>query len=59
MEPFLLFQAQKRKLGLLEDDDISKLAETTSAEQSFGEGKGSGKSTGAGKSRGMFMLNVL
>ncbi|XP_059433212.1 guanine nucleotide-binding protein-like NSN1 [Corylus avellana] len=44
-------RAQKRKLGLLEDDDISKLAGTTSAEQSFGEGKGSGNSTGAGKNR--------
>ena len=59
MESFLLFQAQKRKLGLLEDDDISKLAGTTSAEQSFGEGKGSGNSTGAGKNRGMFRLNVF
>jgi hypothetical protein len=59
MEPFLLFQAQKRKLGLLEDDDISKLAGKTSAERSFGEGKGSGNSTGAGKNWGMFMLNVL
>lgn len=44
-------RAQKRKLGLLEDDEISMLAETTSAEQSFGKGKGNDNSTGSGKSR--------
>lgn len=41
----LIFQAQKRKLGLLEDDDISKQCEI--------EDKGSDAITGFGKNRGM------
>lgn len=30
---FLDLQAQKRKLGLLEDDDIARLADTASAKE--------------------------
>lgn len=55
----MLFQAQKRKLGLLEDDDISTLAETSLEGHNFGEGKSSHNSTGAGKSWGMLMLIFL
>ncbi|KAG6717522.1 hypothetical protein I3842_04G104600 [Carya illinoinensis] len=44
-------RAQKRKLGLLEDDGISKLAETSPDGQNSREGKASKHSTGAGKNR--------
>ncbi|KAJ7950410.1 guanine nucleotide-binding protein-like NSN1 [Quillaja saponaria] len=44
--------AQKRKLGLLEDDDISKLADTSLAkEQNFGEEKDGDGSIQIGKHR--------
>lgn len=42
-------QGQKRKLGLLEDDDITK------DEPNFGEGRVSDGSTGLGKVRGTFI----
>ena len=46
----VLFQARKRKLGLLEDDDNSQLDKSASSADN---------STGAGKNRGMLILNVL
>lgn len=46
----MLFQAQKRKLGLLEDDDVSMSAATADAKgQNFREGW----STAFGKNWGM------
>lgn len=45
----MFVQAQKRKLGLLEDDDISKLANA-------GEGMSTDDSTTFGKNRGMLIL---
>ena len=45
-------QAQKRKLGLLEDDDSSKLATSASP----GELNVKDISTGVGKNRGMLIL---
>lgn len=46
------FQAQKRKLGLLEDDDVSKLTENE--EENIGD-----DASIFAKSRGMFMLKLL
>ncbi|PHT80389.1 Guanine nucleotide-binding protein-like NSN1 [Capsicum annuum] len=39
------FQAKKRKLGLVEDDDMNKLADMASGEQNFMEDKGDNDST--------------
>lgn len=44
----MLLQAQKRKLGLVEDDDISKLSERE-------EEKGNEDSSGFLKSRGILL----
>lgn len=44
---YFTYQAQKRKLGLLEDDDTSKLAE---------EGQGTDEGVGYVKNRGMFVI---
>ena len=56
----LPFQAKKRKLGLVDDDDdvdISKLADITSTkEQNFVEGKDIDGFTVTGKIRGMLLL---
>lgn len=47
------FQAKKRKLGLVEDDDTNKLADMASGEQNFIEDKGNNDSTKNVKIRGM------
>ena len=54
------FQAQKRKLGLLKDDDMSKLADMASAkEQDFEEGKVTEVPTQTGKNKGVLAPNAL
>lgn len=56
----LSFQAKKRKLGLLDDDDISKLGDIASAkEQNFVEGKDDDDLTSSGKIRGMGLSKML
>lgn len=49
----MLFQAQKRKLGLLESDDVSNLDDI---EQNFGKKKGNDDISRIGKNRGMFII---
>lgn len=49
---FILIQAQKRKLGILEDEDLPNSDEVA-------EERGTGDSTGFGNNRGMLLLDVF
>lgn len=51
---FYVCQAQKRKLGLLANNDIA-----STNEQGFGEEKGSDEIAITGRNRGMFIASVL
>lgn len=55
---YALFQSKKRKLGLLEDDDISKFGDLASAkEQKFEERSSNDDFGGTAKNRGMLILD--
>lgn len=51
---FCVCQAQKRKLGLLENDDIA-----STKEREFGEEEGNDEVASTGKNRGMLIVSVL